>query len=168
MIIDILLGNKEFAKLNLGDAYFEMDNIDSNLCTHMAYYELYLSITSKEINIDQQFLDVDNGHEKFTGLKTKNPQLKVLIVLSLTMSYVWDEMEIELMTNSSHINSMADVVLDFVQRYNFDGVILNFYPIIRDNFGFNLFVSALKIAFKPHGFILAVAAERREDEPNDG
>lgn len=152
----------------LEDAYFEMDNIDPNLCTHMAYFDLYFGIKDKEINIDEQFLDVNNGHEKFVGLKTKNPQLKVMVVLSLTATYFWEETDIELMANSSHIDSMAAIVLKFVQQYNFDGVILDFYPITRNNTGFNQFVSSLKIAFQPHGFLLAAIGERRDDQPNDG
>ncbi len=59
-----------------------MDDIDTNLCTHVVYAFAILDPNSLEMVAFDNWLDIQlKNYEKFAALKQKNPKLKLLMAL---------------------------------------------------------------------------------------
>lgn len=131
-------------------------------------YTTRLCLDIERNNIrDSNIFDVDNGHEKFTELKIKNPPLKVLITLLLE-PYKWDDKHTKLLTNTSHVEAIAGNIVAFLQEYKFDGVNTLFYPSNEDKLGFMNLVKAIRRAFLPFLYIHAVVGSPLENLIDNG
>ena len=65
-----------------GSGKFTVDNIDSTICTHLIYAFVALDPITHTIKVFDQWLDINlKNFEKFTNLKSVNPNLKVLVAL---------------------------------------------------------------------------------------
>ena len=65
-----------------GSGKFTVDNIDSNICTHLIYAFVSLNPVTHTIKVFDEWLDINlKNFEKFTNLKSVNPNLKVLVAL---------------------------------------------------------------------------------------
>lgn len=71
-----------------------------------------------------------DGYKKFTGLKSKNPHLKTLLAIG-----GWNEGSVKYSNMVSTKSSRATFLkscLDFMKKYNFDGIDLDWeYPSQR-------------------------------------
>lgn len=108
--------------------------------------------------MDSKFIDEENGHEKFTELKTKNPQLKILMALYLKPDK-W---------NGTNFGAIARKTVSFLQQYKFDGVVLQFYPLKEDKLEFMKLIKYLKDAFQPHKYLLIALGSRMQNIIDDG
>lgn len=136
----------------LGNFRFAVDDINPNLCTHIVYSRLSLDIENNEIIKDLHFY---NWHKKFTELKAKNHQLKVLIDL-VPKPEKWNDTHIKLMVNSSHVEAIARNTVAFLQLNKFDGITIEFYPFEDEKIGFMNLVGEMRKAFLSFGYFLAV------------
>lgn len=141
--------------MNKGDGFFAEDDIDLNLCTHTVYWKIDLYILNYKIVKSPNFFNVENGHNKFTELKAKNPQLKVLIHLELFPRRL-ETIHFKLMADSNHADVLAGKIVAFLQQYNFDGIFLDFFPLKKDKLGFMNLSKTIKKAFLPHSYILSI------------
>ena len=59
-----------------------VDDIDVNICTHVIYSFAVLNPTTYEMKVFDSWLDLDlNNYANFVGLKSKNPNVKLIIAL---------------------------------------------------------------------------------------
>ena len=106
------------------------------------------------------WMDIDSKtYQKFTDLKYQNSKLKTLIALG-----GWNDAQdttkySDLVSDSSKINKFVSTSVDFLKKYNFDGLDLDWeYPNSpEDKVGFVNLIKALRQAFDPHGFLLTAA-----------
>lgn len=68
----------------------------------------------------------------------------------------WNDFHVALMTNTSHVEALVKNVVDFLRWHEFEGLYLTFYPFEEEKVGFMNLISALKKAFQPQSFLLAV------------
>lgn len=120
-----------------------------------------LDKTTFKISIKDHAVDIDQkGYEKSVALKTKNPQLKVMISLG-----GWADVNdgtdkyVQLSANTTTIETFVCSVMNFLQLYKFDGLDLDYdylqNAVVKTRFS-NLLV-ALRTAFKANGYLLSVA-----------
>lgn len=146
---------------------FTVEDIDTNVCTHLVYCKICLDIETNKIIKDSATFNQGNGNENAIGLKVKNPKLKMLVTLKLLQS-TWGETQLQLMANSSYVDTLATNIVEFLQRSNFDGVSFKFYPIEYEKIGFTNLIIALRKAFLPHGYLLVFVDEIYQDRSNEG
>lgn len=123
-----------------------MDDINPNLCTHIVAMDL----SSSGFGLINSSL-----HREFvTKMKSKNPEVKVLIYLSPeleNLSTIGDE-EI---TNTTHIE-IAENIAHILHERNVDGVLMRSPPAYKASLNFNDLMEAMKVQFQPHGYLLGV------------
>lgn len=136
-------------------------------CTHLIY--AFAKVANKSWTItpakDDKFANDHQGYEKFTGLKQRNSSLKVLIGIGggddRDVGYVFSHMAASLDRRKKFVNS----VIDFVNRYNFDGVDMDWeFPADpgyngrpQDRKNFVELIRDLRGALQPIGKILTSA-----------
>lgn len=134
-----------------------MDDIDPNLCTHMAFSYISIANKGKGIEISSEFLDPQNEKSAFSGLKIINPNIKSLIVTKQLAPFSWESIDF--------IDKFAEDVVAFLKHNKYDGVILDF---VQETTGFRNAVSALKKAFEPNGFLIIAAGDIEKTISNEG
>ncbi|XP_059612620.1 chitinase-3-like protein 1 [Phlebotomus argentipes] len=125
----------KWAHFRKGNGHFGITEIDPFLCTHLVY--TYFGIDSEaNIVIRDLWLDLEENYgfgnlRKLEALKKVNPKLKILMDIG-----GWNE---GTQTFSSVANDGTKVLrfvkncLDFLQKYNFDGLTLDWeYPGQRE------------------------------------
>lgn len=144
---------------------YPVENIDPFLCTHVIYTFAGLGYDNKIRSLDPwNDLKDDYGKgafERFTNLKRINPKLKTIIAIG-----GWNEGSVKysaMVANPEARTTFVDSVMNFLERYNFDGFDLDWeYPASRggkpeDKPNFSALVRELKIAFEPKGYSLSAA-----------
>ena len=144
---------------------FPVENIDPYLCTHLIYTFTGLGFDNKIRALDPwNDLKDDYGRgafERFTNLRRKNSHVKTMIAIG-----GWNEGSIKYSTmtaNPSARQTFVESVLNFLQKYEFDGLDLDWeYPAARggkpeDKPNFSALVRELKTAFQSKGYLLSAA-----------
>lgn len=140
---------------------YTVNNIDPNKCTHLMYAFAVLNPSTYELEIYDPWLDVDMGNYlAFTGLKTKNPNVKTLLALGgWNDSITPDKKYSVLVSSPTLINNFVAKVVPLLKLYNFDGLDVDWeYPENEaDKQGFTNFLQALRTAFDREGLLLSSA-----------
>ncbi|XP_076302977.1 putative chitinase 2 [Lasioglossum baleicum] len=143
---------------------FEVSNIDPNLCTHIVYSFAGLNSTSWTIRSLDPDLDIHDGngnYKKVTNLRQKNSELNVLLAIG-----GWNEGSknySELASSPERRNIFINSVVDFLKKYDFDGLDLDWeFPgswdgLKEDKENFVSLVKELKEAFKGSNYLLTAA-----------
>ena len=85
-----------------------VDDIDVNICTHVIYSFAVLNPTTYEMKVFDSWLDLDlNNYANFVGLKSKNPNVKLIIVLG-----GWTD-------SQNNANAYKTMFADSAKRLNF-------------------------------------------------
>ena len=128
--------------------------------THVIYAFAVLDGTYN-IEVYDTWADISlNGYANFVALKTKNPQLKVMISMGgWTDSTDGSGKYSRLVASTTSINTFVRSPLSFLQLYKFYGLDLDWeYPsTTADQIGFKNLIAALKTTFKSYGFLLSAA-----------
>ncbi|XP_054286918.1 probable chitinase 10 isoform X2 [Macrosteles quadrilineatus] len=139
-------------------------NIDSSLCTHIVYAFASLDPQSLTVRSKDQWADVDNDfYRQVTKLNKSG--LKVLLALG-----GWEDSQDDkysrLVNSPAARKRFVSHLLEFLQRYNFDGVSLHWeYPTCwhydcttgpaTDKEGFAALVTQLSQELKPRGMLIS-------------
>ncbi|KAL7296158.1 hypothetical protein TKK_0010699 [Trichogramma kaykai] len=114
----------------VGNGRFSIEHIDPKLCTHLIYAFIKAS-PSGEVQAFDPWQDLAspnlNGFARFNRLKAKNPQLKTLLAIggwNAASSYFAPAV-----STPQTRKRFVDNLLNFVKRYGFDGLDLDWeYP----------------------------------------
>ena len=161
-------------RLELGGmGQYTVDKIDPNLCTHVIPAFAYVNIETYEIMSGDFLADITNkGYEDIAALKTKAPQLKVMIsVGGWTDSNKDPNKYFNLVSNANNTNTFVKSVVAFLRRYNFDGIDVAWEPekfTSVHKAGLANLVAALKAVLKPLGFLLSALVSAHIHEIDDG
>lgn len=145
---------------------FAIEHIDPDLCTHLIYSFAGLDPKENAIKSLDAWQDLtDNygkgGYQRFTRLKEKYPHLKVSLAIG-----GWNEGSTnysEMAADANRRSKFVASVVDFIKKYNFDGLDLDWeFPGKRggsanDKLNFLLLVKELRAAFRKHNFLLTAA-----------
>lgn len=145
---------------------FTADHVDATLCTHLIYSFAGLDSGNWTIKSLDPWMDLEDeyglaGFKKATSLKHKHPHLKVTLAIG-----GWNEGSAkysEMAKDSKARASFANSARKFLQKYNFDGLDLDWeYPGKRggapeDKENFILLIQDLRAAFSNTDFLLTAA-----------
>ncbi|XP_055628693.1 probable chitinase 2 [Toxorhynchites rutilus septentrionalis] len=155
-----------------GSASYSLDHFDPKLCTHAIYAFAGLDVDNNAMRSLDAWQDLkDNygkgGYEKLVGMRTSNPHLKVLIAIG-----GWNEGSEKysnLAANPERRQAFVKNALEFVKRYGFDGLDLDWeYPTQRggkpyDRENFVSLVKELSQLFKRNNLMLTSAIGAGKD-----
>nr|CAI5856018.1 unnamed protein product [Callosobruchus analis] len=142
------------------------EDIDSNLCTHIVYGFAVLDYSNLVIKAHDSWADFDNQfYKRVVGYKSKG--VKVSIAIGGWNDSQGDKYS-RLVNNPSARKRFIDNMLKFLEKYNFDGLDLDWeYPKCwqvdckkgpaSDKSAFAALVKELKQAFRPKGYLLSSA-----------
>lgn len=149
-----------------GDGKYLPSDIDASLCTHINYGFAVLDGSTLTIKSHDSWADIDNEfYKKVVEFKTKG--IKVLIALGGWNDSAGDKYSRLVNNPQARARFIADV-LEFIEKWNFDGLDLDWeYPKCwqvdcnkgpdSDKEGFAALVKELSAAFKPKGLLLSAA-----------
>ncbi|OXA59868.1 putative chitinase 3 [Folsomia candida] len=149
-----------------GIGKYKPEDIDYNLCTHIAYGFAVLNPSTLEIRTHDSWADTDNQfYTQVTDLKSKGK--KVVIAIGGWNDSLGDKYS-RLVRDAAARRKFIKNVIEFIQKYNFDGLDLDWeYPKCwqtdcklgpaDDKENFATFARELKEAFTPHGYLLSSA-----------
>ncbi|XP_054734998.1 endochitinase-like [Anastrepha obliqua] len=137
---------------------YGVENVPTDLCTHLAYAFIGVNATSWEVMILDPELDVEKGNfRKFTQLRQKNPNLTMQVSVGGWGEGGWkySQMVAEPERRQSFINSLVK----FMKEYDFHGLDLDWeYPgdkgrngTSADKENVGTFVQELREAFDSEG-----------------
>ncbi|XP_053686725.1 probable chitinase 2 [Sabethes cyaneus] len=155
-----------------GSASYSLDHFDPRLCTHAIYAFAGLDVDNNAMRPLDPWQDLrDNygkgGYEKLVGMRATNHHLKVLIAIG-----GWNEGSekySDLAAKPERRQAFVKNALEFVKRYNFDGLDLDWeYPTQRggkpyDRENFVSLVKELSQQFKKHNLLLTSAIGAGKD-----
>ncbi|XP_076349223.1 endochitinase-like [Tachypleus tridentatus] len=143
---------------------YDIEDIPGHLCTDIIYSFVGLSNTTWELmSIDPEYDIEKGGYSRFTGLRVKYPNLRLLLAVG-----GWAEggkKYSEMVTNKERRDAFVKSVVDWVLKFGFDGFDLDWeYPGAFDRGGkftdkenFLDLVKELRHAFEPHKLLLTAA-----------
>ncbi|XP_058837611.1 probable chitinase 2 [Topomyia yanbarensis] len=155
-----------------GSASYSLDHFDPRLCTHAIYAFAGLDVDNNAMRSLDPWQDLKEnygkgGYEKLVGMRATNHHLKVLIAIG-----GWNEGSerySELAANPERRQAFVKNALEFVKRYNFDGLDLDWeYPTQRggkpyDRENFVALVKELSQQFKKSNLLLTSAIGAGKD-----
>jgi chitinase len=155
------------------DASFDTNNIDPTLYTHLIYAYAALNKKTFCLKSTNEWIDIkDEGYKQFTDLKTRNPQLKLMISLGEWTDSTKNKTTkyFQLVSSPRNIDTFVKSALEFLEKYNFDGLDLHWkYPNTEeDRTGFTNLIVALHNALKPYGYLLSAAVPPTASAINAG
>nr|WNT43924.1 chitinase 2 [Monochamus alternatus] len=149
-----------------GSGKYLPEDIDENLCTHIVYGFAVLDYSNYIIKAHDSWADFDNQfYKRVTAYKEKG--VKVSIAIGGWNDSLGDKYS-KLVNNPAARRRFIEHILKFLEKYNFDGLDLDWeYPKCwqvdckkgpdSDKEAFAAFVTELKQAFKPKGYLLSAA-----------
>lgn len=147
-------------------AKYTPDNIDTRLCTHIIYGFAVLDYTELTIRTHDSWADIDNKfYQRVTDLKSKG--VKVSLALGGWNDSQGDKYS-RLVRSPASRAKFIKQALEFVEKYNFDGLDLDWeYPVCwqtecnkgfaDEQDAFTAWVRELSAVFKPKGLLLSTA-----------
>lgn len=140
---------------------FNVDHIDASLCTHLVYMLAGLNDSADDIVSKINHIDLADNHgndmyRKMTGLKSKNPHLKVLLCLG--GSGEASQKFSRLSMNNKKRRDFAKNAVTFLKKYNFDGLDLYWFKPETgdDETNFPLLLQEIKKDFSANNLLLSV------------
>ncbi|XP_062550464.1 chitinase-3-like protein 1 [Armigeres subalbatus] len=153
-----------WATYRAGRGQFNVDDIDPNLCTHLAYAFFGL-LENGTISILDPWLDLDSGRGNirlFNELKNVNPSLKTLAAIGGYNQQ--SEIFSKVAANPALRQAFAEDARDFCLLHGFDGVDIGWeFPgqrggdPVADRENFVLMLADLKQVLSANGLILTGA-----------
>lgn len=154
-----------------GAGSFSLKNFDPNLCTHVVHAYAGLDVERNTIKSLDRWQDLkDNyglgGYEKLVNLRNSYPHLKVMISMG-----GWNEGSMKyskLAASQQRRQVFAENALNFIRRYGFDGLDLDWeYPTQRggepnDRENFVQLVRELSQKFKKNNLLLTSTIEAKQ------
>ncbi|XP_066255008.1 probable chitinase 2 [Euwallacea similis] len=145
---------------------FTVENLDPSLCTHIIYSFAGLNPSEDSIKSLDPWQDLTEnygkgGYQRITTLKLRYPHLKVSLAIG-----GWNEGSAnysKLAAEPSRRSKFVSSSVDFIRKYNFDGLDLDWeFPGKRggspdDKLNFLLLVKELKAAFRKYNLLLTAA-----------
>ena len=156
-----------------------MDDINSSLCTHIIYSFVVLDPVTHLIKSQDPWLDQapTENFRKFTSLKKLHPDVKFLVALGGWLDSSIPKYSV-LLANSTKISKFVAHAVTFLQKYEFDGLDVDYeYPAWdghghdapdTDRKGFTDLIKQLSDAFKPLGLQLTAAVPANKDVMDEG
>ncbi|OXA63520.1 putative chitinase 2 [Folsomia candida] len=155
---------------------FNVEDIDPNICTHLIYGTVGLTLDGVMQVLDPwNDLEENDGRgamRRFTNLKQANPNLKTLLGFG-----GWNDCE-PIGDGCAKYSNMASTlanrtrfinsVVTFLESYNFDGFELDWqYPTLRggrpeDRANFALLCAEMRTEFDSRGWLLTAAVSAME------
>ncbi|ROT64165.1 chitinase 5 [Penaeus vannamei] len=154
-----------------GAGRFDVEDIDTDICTHLIYGFAGLKADTHEIVSLDPYNDLDVNYGKgafkrFTGLKKLNPDLKTLLAIG-----GWNEGSSKYSQMAATEDSRAKFITScvlFLQKFGFDGLDLDWeYPTLRggkpeDKLNFALLLDEMRSRFDKQGLMLTAAVSAGE------
>lgn len=149
-----------------GDGKYTPDDINTDLCTHIAYGFAVLNGESLIIRTHDSWADIDNRfYERVAAVKAKG--VKVVLALGGWNDSLGDKYS-RLVLNPQARARFITNAIEFIEKYGFDGLDLDWeYPVCwqvdckkgnpREREEFAEFVKELALAFRPRGLLLSSA-----------
>lgn len=155
-----------WAVYRTGRGSFTIEHLDPNLCTHLIYSFAGLNIKEDSLRSLDPWQDLTEeygkgGYKRIVSLKSKYPHLKVSLAVG-----GWNEGSAnysKLVADPQRRSKFVGNALDFVRKYNFDGLDLDWeFPGKRggakeDKVNFLLLVKELRAAFRKYNLLLTAA-----------
>ncbi|XP_015515301.2 probable chitinase 2 [Neodiprion lecontei] len=149
-----------------GNGRFGFDELQAEHCTHLVYAFAGLNASTSSIRSIDPWADLEEGgakggYKRMTELRNKHPGLKVTIAIG-----GWNEGSAnysELAASPQRRQTFVNSAVDFVRKYNFDGLDLDWeFPTQRggaphDKENFVLLAKDLSTAFRSRGLLLTAA-----------
>ncbi|XP_057656172.1 probable chitinase 2 [Diorhabda carinulata] len=169
-VVVCYLGSWAVYRPNRGS--FAIENLDPRLCTHLIYTFAGLNVSQDSLRSLDPWQDLTEdygkgGYKRITALKNNYPHLKVSLAVG-----GWNEGSTNysrLVADPSRRNRFVASSLDFIRKYNFDGLDLDWeFPGKRggtkdDKTNFLLLVKELRAAFRKHNLLLTAAFSAGKD-----
>ena len=120
-----------------------------------------LDANTYNINVVDPWGDISlNGYSNFVALKSKNPNLKVMISLG-----GWNDSNdgtgkySKLVASSTNIAAFVNYAMAFLAKYSFDGLDIDWEnpSTAADKAGYSNLITALRTAFNTKGYLLSAA-----------
>jgi len=179
---------ESWADYDKGQAKFDAEDINPNVCTHINYS--FAKLQNNEITLEDADLDGSgSGHQNMikrtVALRQHNPHLTVMISIG-----GWGEGSTkysQMAATAANRKHFVDSAVKFLQQYDLDGLDIDWeYPGTtsvgsgdrkpgnpEDKQNYVHLLQELSEAFKPHGFLLSAAvaagtgeADKAYDIPN--
>jgi chitinase len=145
----------------IGAGQFTVANINSSLCTHYLYAFANLDGNTYDLKVSDPWGDITlGGYTNFVAIKSKNPNVKVMISLGgWTDSTDGTGKYSKLVASSTNIATFVNYSMAFLSKYKFDGLDLDWEcpSTSADKTGFANLLVALRNAFNTKGYILSAA-----------
>ncbi|KAA0200407.1 hypothetical protein HAZT_HAZT002176, partial [Hyalella azteca] len=154
-----------------GNGKFEIEDIDPFLCTHAVYAFATLGDLNR-ITWADRYNDLcgetrNCGYQRFTALKSLNPNLKTLISIGgwNDGSIKFSNMAGSALSRSIFVNS----VVNFLETHNFDGLDMDWeYPTLRggvpeDKENYAILLEELAAALGSAGYLLTATVSSNKE-----
>jgi chitinase len=103
----------------IGTGQYGVDKLDPFECTHYIYGFAVLNNVTYEMTVYDPYADIDlGGYATFTGLKTRNPNLKTLIALGGWNDSAFSTQYSELVSDPVKMANFVNKALAFVRQVN--------------------------------------------------
>ncbi|XP_063919537.1 acidic mammalian chitinase-like [Zophobas morio] len=150
-----------------GNGKFLPEDIDPNICTHINYAFLGLSDNGTLEILDEDLDVTQGGFSRISALKEQNPNLKVLFSVGGAAAIPWTFVLVS--NDSDNVARMVQSALDLCEKYNFDGLDVDWeYPYGESAQQFVNLIASLKAAFEPRGYLVTAAVNSIPTEVGGG
>ncbi|XP_035893380.1 probable chitinase 10 [Anopheles stephensi] len=156
------------ATYRVGEGKVTIEDINSNLCTHIVYTSISLTAAGKTQLLDS-FTDVTNGgFTRFKSICERNPGVKCMIGLTsgLSGSKIFTTMMNSAQLRSTAVSSIMSLL---IQQYKFDGLDVYWqYPVLKggnpeDRYNFVYFIAELSANMRMYGLVLSISVAPTND-----
>uniref|UniRef100_A0A182M508 GH18 domain-containing protein n=1 Tax=Anopheles culicifacies TaxID=139723 RepID=A0A182M508_9DIPT len=156
------------ATYRVGEGKVTIEDINSNLCTHIVYSSISLTGTG-QIQMLDSFTDVTNGgYTRFKNICLTNSAVKCMIGLNSVLS--GSKLFSGVMNTPEKRRTAVTSIMNFLlQQYRFDGLDIYWqYPVLKggnpeDRFNFVSFISELSANMHMYGLVLTISVAPTSD-----
>uniref|UniRef100_A0A182W1Z6 GH18 domain-containing protein n=1 Tax=Anopheles minimus TaxID=112268 RepID=A0A182W1Z6_9DIPT len=156
------------ATYRVGEGKVTIEDINSNLCTHIVYSSISFTGTGN-IQMLDSFTDVTNGgYTRFKSICQTNPAVKCMIGLNSDLS--GSKLFSGVMSKPTLRQAAVTSIMNFLlQQYKFDGLDIYWqYPVLKggnpeDRPNFVSFISELAANMHMYGLLLTISVAPTND-----
>ncbi|XP_029732138.2 chitinase-3-like protein 1 isoform X1 [Aedes albopictus] len=157
-----------WATYRVSNGKYDVEDINPNLCTHIIYSFVGLDASTNLVKILDTWNDVTlQGFQRFVGLKSKNPKVKLLVAIG---GWNEDSHSYAVMAESTASRKVfIESVVNLLKTYGFDGFDVDWeYPTLRggkpeDRVNFVTLLKELRARLQPLGYLLSIAVGATKD-----